>query len=90
MCMNIYITKENQDFLRNLSDQSMSGLVNDLLNDYKEKVTEESVPEEGSSEPLGSSVIDIPTKPGLKYCKNGHALDKYGKCFGPGCKYAKA
>lgn len=23
-----------------------------------------------------------------KYCKNGHALDERGRCFGKGCKYA--
>jgi hypothetical protein len=24
----------------------------------------------------------------IKQCKNGHALDTRGKCFGKGCKYA--
>lgn len=23
-----------------------------------------------------------------KYCKNGHAMDERGRCFGKGCKYA--
>lgn len=27
-------------------------------------------------------------KPDLKYCKNGHAMDERGRCFGKGCKYA--
>lgn len=60
MYMNIYISEDNQKYLRTL-DQSMSGLINKLLNDYRrgKKIPEESVIKmENSSRMESSSMVE--------------------------------
>lgn len=95
MNMNIYIRPDLEQRLR--QEDSMSGLINKLLDDYFQDPPtpyKKSIVEDSSLENIFSkkqnvfkpkSVISEVAKD-FDFCKNGHPM-KGDKCFGKGCKY---
>lgn len=79
--MNIYITKENENNLRNASDQSMSGLINSLLVDYFETHPPGTVTASSPEEMKKISTQSAITGAEKFWCKHG-ADPKF-------CKHAK-
>lgn len=91
MTMNIYITKDNELFLKALSDGSMSGLINRLLDDYRKDKAYDPIP----LSPRGPKPVLRLSDAGLvpKLCKHGAdpkmcKFAKNGMAFGLGkvCK----
>lgn len=80
--MNIYITRDNEERLRNLTEQSMSGLINFLLIEYfsTHEVKDRTVANT-KDEYVGLVFAGGAVNEGKKWCKHG---------FGPTtCKFAK-
>ena len=91
--MNIYIRPDLEQRLR--QEDSMSGLINKLLEDYFTPLPLNSKPIKQNQKP--KNILD--TKQSFEpkqiiseiekdfdFCKNGHPM-KGDKCFGKGCKY---
>lgn len=101
MNMNIYITKDNTERLKN--ESSMSGLINRLLNNHygkkpdasvevglkdslrKDRIIKNPVEALSAVKAVGSKKVDIEQD----FCPNGHPIPEgHSKCLGKGCKYS--
>ena len=97
MNMNIYITQENEQKLRQLNDWTMSGLVNYLLvkwfddPDHNVEAIKENVEKEAFKEFPTKMQEPLPehSKIGVNLCKiHSIPLTANGKCLQKGCKYS--
>lgn len=87
MTMNIYITKDNEKFLKTLSEgKSMSGLINELLNSYRKKKAYDVIP---LTPREIKPVLKIEDNEPLNKAAKDYSLCKHGQVKGfckQGCK----
>jgi hypothetical protein len=98
MNMNIYITKDNEEYLDSLPDgQSKSGLINTLLDHHRDNVGKTSVSIDskllketpGKVFNIGKDNAIVGKKTN-GYCLNGHISSSgNGQCDWKGCKYRR-
>lgn len=83
---NIYIRAENEERWKLIENKSH--WINAMLATPAFSETDISMVEQNNTYKPKAENNFYATREGLKYCKNGHALDDNGRCFGKGCKYA--
>lgn len=91
--MNIYITKDNEEFLKSITEGSMSGIINKLLNNYRKGNGPDLFPKRIPKPKIINSVQDVknifPEAKAQKFCKEGHPVPEgRTKCLGKGCRYS--
>lgn len=94
MNMNIYISPQNEERLRN--EASMSGLINKLLSEHYGQETvstpvqiKTATVENKPEKIVGPVQKSVPPQFAPKLCKNGHPIPyPRDKCLGKGCSYS--